>query len=130
MCLFYYHQTSLPLDLVSCYSSSHSFDYIMISCQLFTYYYVTASSIYYVFFIFSYYYYFFFFFLNNPPPPNISPLPLHAALPIYPADRRGASVSIGCVWRSLLPRPDSPVGTQKSGAGWACPRGPWLHKGR
>src|SRR5256884_3871184 len=26
---------------------------------------------------------FFFFFLNDPPPPEISPLPLHAALPIY-----------------------------------------------
>src|SRR5256884_8312590 len=29
---------------------------------------------------------FFFFFLNDPAPPEISPLPLHAALPIY---RRG-----------------------------------------
>src|SRR2546429_8843208 len=33
--------------------------------------------------------FFFFFFLNDPPPPEISPLPLHAALPIS----RGASSS-------------------------------------
>src|SRR2546430_6482623 len=30
-------------------------------------------------------YFFFFFFLNDPPPTEIYPLPLHAALPIYPA---------------------------------------------
>src|SRR2546430_6345869 len=28
----------------------------------------------------------FFFFLNNPPPTEFSPLPLHAALPIYAVD--------------------------------------------
>src|SRR2546430_15973175 len=33
-------------------------------------------------FLFSLYVFFFFFFLNDPPPTEISPLPLHAALPI------------------------------------------------
>src|ERR1035441_8852890 len=33
-------------------------------------------------------FFFFFFFLNNPAPPEISPLPLHAALPI--SGRRGS----------------------------------------
>src|SRR5256886_17098876 len=32
--------------------------------------------------------YFFFFFLNDPPPPNLSPLPQHDPLPIYPARPR------------------------------------------
>src|SRR5256885_15354735 len=34
---------------------------------------------------------FFFFFLNDPPPPETSPLPLHAALPISPPRRFGAT---------------------------------------
>src|SRR2546425_11709069 len=34
--------------------------------------------------IFYRFFYFFFFFLNDTPPPEISPLPLHDALPIYP----------------------------------------------
>src|SRR5256885_6326014 len=32
--------------------------------------------------------FFFFFFFNDPPPPEISPLPLHAPLPISPPRRR------------------------------------------
>src|SRR2546430_14421913 len=41
----------------------------------------------------SLFFFFFFFFLNDPAPPEISPLPLHAALPISAGDycRQGAA---------------------------------------
>src|SRR5256885_6455150 len=37
--------------------------------------------------------FFFFFFLNDPAPPEISPLPLHDALPIFRSDPRRAAFS-------------------------------------
>src|SRR5256885_13420508 len=55
---------------------------------------------------------FFFFFFNDPAPPEISPLPLHAALPISP---RGPAPPLGGSRRHrrrrpARPRPGLPVG--------------------
>src|SRR5256886_17168664 len=57
----------------------------------------------------------FFFFLNNRPPPNLSPLPLHAALPIKRGERffcaggRGGRREPGEGRRPRCPRLPSPA---------------------
>src|SRR5256885_16900507 len=60
--------------------------------------------------------FFFFFFLNDPAPTEISSLPLHAALPIWPPSAGGRAA---CTWGSLStisPRHSGP-GTGDGGGG-------------
>src|SRR5256885_5468 len=76
-CLRYVRQTCrrfpVYLDLLGCarnYQAHRAFFFIFVCCCSFFFLLVAAHL------------YLFFFFLNNPAPPEISPLPLHAALPI------------------------------------------------
>src|SRR5256885_2903503 len=53
---------------------------------------------------------FFFFFLNNPAPPEISPFPLHAALPIYRRGRdRGPDAAVARRPGACVRQPPRPV---------------------
>src|SRR2546426_953018 len=61
---------------VSAYNSFHPLS-CLLSCLYFTSSFLARPAL-----------LFFFFFLNNPAPPEISPLPLHDPLPIYPERRQ------------------------------------------